>query len=52
VNARAAQLRRDLVIRSQLQMDPKQLGTDADDVGLQAAEQRMTAWDKVSQSPV
>jgi hypothetical protein len=52
VNARAAQLRRDLVIRSQLQMDPKQLGADADDVGLQAAEQRMTAWDKVSQSPV
>jgi hypothetical protein len=33
-------------------MDPKQLGADADDVGLQAAEQRMTAWDKVSQSPV
>lgn len=52
VNARAAQLRRDLVIRSQLQMDPKQLGADADDVGLQAAEQRMKAWDKVSQSPV
>ena len=43
VNARAAQLRQELVIRSLPEIVTEQLDTKAGDVGVQAADQKMTA---------
>lgn len=50
VNARAAQLRQELVIRSLPEIVSEQLDTKAGDVGVQAADQKMTAWDNLSES--